>query len=79
LVSLPVGWGQYDDGNLAALSDIDGDMRLEAWFVGVFGECDGENEIAGKTCAFDTFHFGGEVFGNELVPYIKGSPPNRQN
>lgn len=77
LVSLPLGWSQYDDGWLAALSDIDGDMRLEAWFGGVWGECDGENEIAGETCAFEQFQFGGEIFGSELMPFIRGFAPTK--
>jgi hypothetical protein len=78
LVSLPGGLGQYDDVNLAALSDIDGDMHLEAWFVGVHGECDGESEIPGETCSIDQFQLGGEVFGSELSPYIQGPPPTRR-
>lgn len=76
LVYLPGGFGQYDEGELAAISDVDGDGRLEVWFSGVWGECDGEDLIPGKDCSITLYHLGGEVFGDRLGPYIKGRNPS---
>ena len=75
LIALPGGWGQYDDGTIAAMTDIDGDSRLEVWFKSESGECDGEDSKPGIDCAVESFQLGGEVFGNTLSTYIKGPPP----
>lgn len=75
LVRLPGNFGQYDDGDLVALSDQDGDGRLEAWFSAEWGECDGEDSIAGENCAITSYFLGGEVFGDRLGPYIVGPLP----
>lgn len=69
-VQLPGGYGQYDDGDLAALSDLDGDGRPEVWFAGTWGECDGEGGIAPRDCSRTAYQLGGEVFGDRLGPYV---------
>lgn len=49
-----------DGQPLQALSDIDGDGRLELWF----------GDLAARRVAL-----GGEVFGRHLLPYLPGPPP----
>jgi hypothetical protein len=56
---------QYDDGNIAHVSDLDSDGNLEIWFSGTFGECDGEGSQPGVDCAIETIHMG-EISGNTL-------------
>lgn len=79
LVRLPGGFGQYDDGNMVTLSDLDGDTRLEAWFAAEWGECDGEDSVPGENCAITSYYLGGEVFGDRLGPYIAGPLPKPQS
>lgn len=75
LVRLPGNFGQYDDGDLVMLSDLDSDGRLEAWFAAEWGQCDGEDSVAGENCAITSYYLGGEVFGDRLGPYIAGPLP----
>lgn len=74
LLPMPGGWGQYDDGEVAAVTDIDGDRRLEVWAGGTFGECDGEDARPGRNCSLFRIHLAGEVFGRHLAPYLPGPP-----
>ena len=78
LVATPGSWGQYDDGELSAVSDIDGDKRLELWFGGTFGECDGEGDAQAQGAPTDCSEFqvqlGGEIYGQHLLPYVPGPP-----
>ena len=37
--------GQYDDGEISGISDVDRDGNIEVWFSAEWGECDGEECI----------------------------------
>lgn len=59
---------QYDDGRVRAVTDIDNDGKLELWFTGEWGECDGDPEEVqpGVNCAIET-EYVGEIVGDTLT------------
>jgi hypothetical protein len=77
LLATPGDWGQYDEGEVAAVTDIDGDRRLEVWVGGTFGECDGEEAQPGRNCSLFRIQLAGEIFGRHLAPYLPSPPPPR--
>lgn len=73
-IGVPGGFGQYDDGQLLGISDIDRDGNIEVWFSAEWGECDGEDSVAGINCAITHF-FRLEQFGSDLAPFVPGRRP----
>lgn len=73
-IGVPGGFGQYDDGQLFGISDIDHDGNIEVWFSAEWGECDGEDSVAGENCAITHF-YRLEQFGSDLAPYVSGLRP----
>jgi hypothetical protein len=71
-------FGQYDDGSIEAVSDLDNDGNIEVWFSGVFGECDGEDSVPGKNCSIPHY-FKTEQFGRRLGNFIQGPRPSSSN
>lgn len=74
LLGVPGGFGQYDDGEIMGISDIDHDGNVEVWFSATWGECDGEDSVPGKNCAITHF-YRLEQFGSDLAPFVFGSRP----
>jgi hypothetical protein len=69
VVSVPFRYRyQYDLGRVRAVTDIDHDGKLELWFNGEWGECDGEPEEMqpGVNCAIETDYVG-EIVGDTLT------------
>lgn len=64
---------QYDEGQLAQVSDLDADGDLEVWFVGSWGECDGEDSKPGVDCGIEKVDMG-EIHG-DVVSYFSRSLP----
>lgn len=74
LLGVPGGFGQYDDGEIIGVSDIDHDGNIEVWFSAEWGECDGEDSVPGKNCAITHF-YRLEQFGSDLAPFVLGPRP----
>ncbi|MBI5041019.1 MAG: hypothetical protein HZB57_07430 [Gammaproteobacteria bacterium] len=73
LVGVPQRFNyQYDEGEIAHVSDLDEDGKFEVWFSGTFGECDGEDLQPGVDCAIETLHMG-EITGDALS-YFANTP-----
>jgi len=65
VIRVPGRFGyQYDAGTVDDVSDLDADGRLEIWFSGTFGECDGTAEEASTCSTLVTYM--GEVDGDSL-------------
>lgn len=75
-IGVPGGFGQYDDGEIIGISDIDHDGNIEVWFSGEWGECDGEGSVPGKDCAITHF-YRLEQFGSNLAPFVSGFRPRQ--
>lgn len=73
-VALPQNLGQYDDGVLVGLSDVDQDGNIEAWFSAEWGECDGEGLVPGRDCAIPRY-YRFEQFGERFLPFVLGARP----
>jgi hypothetical protein len=71
LVNLPEGLEE----SLSTLSDIDGDGNVELWSEADEGECDGEDLKPGIDCGIYRAWLSGEVFGNEVAPFLNGPWP----
>ncbi|HWS03377.1 MAG TPA: hypothetical protein VN448_08275, partial [Gammaproteobacteria bacterium] len=70
LAGIPQRFGyQYDEGEIAHVSDLDEDGQLEVWLSGTFGECDGEELQPGVDCAIEVLHMG-EIRGDALSYFI---------
>lgn len=65
---------QYDEGDIAQVTDIDHDGRPEVWLSGEFGECDGEDPKPGVDCAITELHLG-EVWGDTLSHFAWSPSP----
>lgn len=74
LIGVPGNFGQYDDGEIVGISDIDHDGNIEVWFSAEWGECDGESSVPGKDCAITHF-YRLEQFGSNLAPFVLGLRP----
>jgi hypothetical protein len=75
-VVLNQSFGQYDDGSIEAVSDIDNDGNIEVWISGVWGECDGDDSVPGKNCSIPRY-FKTEQFGRRLGDYVQGARPSQ--
>ncbi|WMW80803.1 hypothetical protein RF679_00645 [Undibacterium cyanobacteriorum] len=73
-VALPQSLGQYDDGVLIGLSDVDQDGNIEAWLSAEWGECDGEGLVPGRDCAIPHY-YRFEQFGERFLPFVQGARP----
>ncbi|MFT3735634.1 MAG: hypothetical protein QM776_11515 [Rhodocyclaceae bacterium] len=74
LIDVPGNFGQYDNGDVAGISDIDGDGNIEVWISATWGECDGEDEEPGETCSIPHLYMM-EQLGSQFIPFVKGPRP----
>lgn len=75
---VPGNYGQYDDGDIVAISDKDKDGNIEVWIEATWGECDGEGLRPGIDCAI-VHHYMAEQFGNYLGGFVQGLRPQIKN
>lgn len=71
---LPTSLGQYDDGSLMSITDLDDDGNIEIWTRAEWGECDGEGLTPGKDCAIPHY-FRFEQYGERFLPFVRGATP----